>query len=86
MTSSFRVTLTAAIALAAIVAAALLTTTEAQAAGSVEVRWVQPERFSDIGYRPWDREHTLKVLGEYLQQLGQLIIRNLASHLQGKCL
>jgi hypothetical protein len=52
-------------------AVALLAAAGAQAAGSVEVRWVQPELFSDIGTRPWERESTLKALGEYLQQLGR---------------
>ena len=48
-------------------------TAGAQAAGSVELRWVQPEQFSDIGTRPWLRESTLKSLGEHIQQLGRLL-------------
>lgn len=43
----------------------------AAAAGSVEVSWLQPDRYSDAGRSAVDREHTMKSLGEYLTQLGQ---------------
>ncbi len=42
----------------------------AQAAGVVEVRFVNPERFSDIGLRPADRQATLNSLSTFLQALG----------------
>ena len=82
MTSVFRVTITAAIAVAAIAAAALLTATGVQAAGRVEVRWVEPERFSDIGSRPWVRERTLQALGEYIQHLGRLLPEGQSLHIE----
>ena len=42
----------------------------AQAAGSVEVRWVEPARFSDVSRNPVDRDHELQALGQYISQLG----------------
>lgn len=42
----------------------------AQAAGRVEVHWLQPEQFSDIGRSAADRERHLADLAESLQQLG----------------
>jgi len=41
------------------------------AAGVVEVRWVQPETYSDAGRSVLDRERTMKSLGEYITQLGR---------------
>lgn len=43
----------------------------AAAAGTVEVSWLQPERYSDAGRSVADRERTMKSLGEYLIQLGR---------------
>ena len=54
------------LAIALLVAAA-----SAQAAGRVEVRWVKPELFSDIGHIRWQRDSTLQALGDFMQQLGQ---------------
>jgi hypothetical protein len=53
------------------IAAALLASAGAQAAGRVEVSWVKPELFSDIGQIRWQREATLQALGDHLQRLGQ---------------
>ncbi len=43
----------------------------AYAAGKVEVRFIEPEHFSDAGRDSIDRDRTLKQLGEYLQHLGE---------------
>jgi hypothetical protein len=57
--------------LAALGCAAALAAPPATAAGTVEVSWVQPERFIDIGRKTWEREETLKLLGEHFKQLGR---------------
>ena len=49
---------------------AAFTTLPAAAAGTVEVNWVQPERYLDTGRKTWEREDTLKLLGEHFRQLG----------------
>jgi Protein of unknown function (DUF3016) len=41
----------------------------AAAVGKIEVRFDQPEKFSDAGRNALDRERTLKSLGDYLQSL-----------------
>jgi hypothetical protein len=43
----------------------------AHAAGSAEVRFVQPERFADIGRYANDRERALAALTAHVQQLAQ---------------
>ncbi len=43
----------------------------AVAAGTVEVSWLQPERYSDAGRSVVDRERTMKSLGEYFTRLGR---------------
>jgi hypothetical protein len=43
----------------------------ARAAGTVDVSWVEPERFADAGRGVIERERTLRALGEYLATLGQ---------------
>lgn len=43
----------------------------ATAAGTVEVTWVQPERYIDTGRKPWEREDALKSLGEHFKKLGR---------------
>ena len=55
------------------VCVALLVASGVQAAGRVEVSWVQPDRFTDIGHNSWSREDTLKSLGEYIRQLGRYL-------------
>lgn len=56
---------------AIVCAAALIAATAAQAAGQVQVRWINPEQFSDIGRSAIDRERTMKLLDEHLQRLGR---------------
>lgn len=51
--------------------ALLLGSLAAQAAGQVQVKWIEPEKFADAGRGSFDRERTLKTLGEHLQALGQ---------------
>jgi hypothetical protein len=43
----------------------------ARAAGTAEVNYIKPERFTDIGFRPWEREQALKDLSEHLGRLGR---------------
>lgn len=45
----------------------------AHAAGTVEVKFVEPEKFSDAGRNTWDRERTLQALTEHLQSLGKTL-------------
>ena len=40
------------------------------AASSVEVRYLEPDSFADIGRTPWDRERVLKAMTAHLQKLG----------------
>lgn len=59
-------------ALAALALATLLSTPlAAQAAGRVQVKWIEPEKFSDAGRGAFDRDRTLQSLGEHLQSLGR---------------
>ena len=59
-----------ATALALLAAAALIALARpAYAAGSADVRFVEPERFSDAGRNPADRERALAALGEHLKSL-----------------
>lgn len=43
----------------------------AHAAGQVQVKWIEPEKFSDAGRGAADREQTLGQLGEHLKSLGR---------------
>jgi hypothetical protein len=43
----------------------------AGAAGTVEVAYIEPEHFSDVGRSVIDRERTLKSMSDYLQSLGR---------------
>ncbi|WP_194792795.1 DUF3016 domain-containing protein [Caenimonas koreensis] len=52
------------------VGAALLATTAAHA-GSVEVQFAAAEKFVDAGTSQWEEKENLRVLGSYLQVLGQ---------------
>jgi Protein of unknown function (DUF3016) len=52
-----------------LVALASCLTAPALAAGKIEVRFDQPQKYSDIGRNAFDRERTLKSLGDYLQSL-----------------
>ena len=56
---------------AAALALALSAPLAAQAAGQVQVKWIEPEKFSDAGRGSFDRELTLKALAEHIQSLGE---------------
>ncbi len=43
----------------------------AQAAGTVAVRFIEPERFTDIGFASFDRERSLLSLTEVFERLGK---------------
>ncbi len=58
-------------ALAAAAAATLLLAGTAATAASVEVHYVEPNNFADIGRSSWDRERTMNTMTAYLQKLGQ---------------
>ena len=45
----------------------------AQAAGSVEVQWLDPAQYSDAGRSAIDRERVTRILGDHLQKLGRLL-------------
>lgn len=64
--------LAAAVAGAAVVGALVLAAfaPPAHAAGRVEVRYVEPERFSDIGRSTFDRDRTLAALSAQFDRLG----------------
>lgn len=57
--------------LAAIAAALALGTTSAQATGRVEVEFVQPENFADIGFGSVERRHSLDALRSHFVALGR---------------
>jgi len=46
------------------------------AAATVEVRYVEPDNFTDIGRSSWDRERALNTLTAHLQKLGQTLPAN----------
>ncbi len=48
---------------------ALSAATPALAAGKVEVSFVQPDRFADIGRNPADRERALQALRQHMESL-----------------
>jgi hypothetical protein len=56
---------------AAALALVLTAPLAAQAAGQVQVKWIEPEKFSDAGRGSFDRERTLQALAEHLQSLGE---------------
>jgi len=43
----------------------------ARATGTVDVNYVEPQKFADIGHGSYDRERTLKSLTSYLQDLSR---------------
>lgn len=69
MSHALRTTLLAAVV--ALLSAAVLVAMArpAHAAGTAEVRFVEPERFSDVGRNPFDREQALAELTAHLTQL-----------------
>ncbi len=58
-------------AFAAAAAATLLLAGPAATAATVEVRYIEPDNFADIGRSSWDRERTMTAMTAYLQKLGQ---------------
>lgn len=56
---------------AALAAALSLSAAAAHAAGKVEVNWIEPAQFSDVGRGSIDREQTLKALAEHLALLAR---------------
>ena len=58
------------VALLLIAAVATASALPASAAGKVEVTYIEPQNFADIGRNAVDREQTLKLMSEYLQSLG----------------
>jgi Protein of unknown function (DUF3016) len=56
---------------AALAAALFLSAAAAHAAGKVEVNWIEPAQFSDVGRGSIDREQTLKALTEHLALLAR---------------
>ena len=71
MSPSLRSTLIAA-AVALLSATVLVVlASPARAAGLVEVRFVQPERFGDAGRNPVERERALSSLSAHLKELGR---------------
>jgi hypothetical protein len=63
------VALASAAALLLAVAATL--SPPALAAGQVQVKWIEPEKFADAGRGSFDRERTLDALAEHLKGLGR---------------
>ncbi len=59
--------LATAIALAGLLAAPL----PALAAGQVQVKWTEPEKFADAGTGVFERERNLELLTKHLEQLGR---------------
>lgn len=45
----------------------------AHAAGSIEVQWLEPARYSDAGRRDIDRDRAMLTLGAHLQKLGRFL-------------
>lgn len=71
MSHAIRNTLLAA-AVALLSAAALVALAQpARAAGTAEVRFVEPEKFTDAGRTAYDRDRALATLSAHLQQLAK---------------
>ena len=49
----------------------LLLAASAANAATVEVRYIEPDNFSDLGRSSWDRERAMGALTAHLQKLGQ---------------
>ncbi len=56
---------------AALAATLFLSAAAAHAAGKVEVNWIEPAQFSDVGRGSIDREQTLKALAEHFALLAR---------------
>jgi hypothetical protein len=55
----------------AVAGACLLAAGSALAGVTVKVNYLQPEKFTDMPFEPWEREDVLKDLTEHFQKLGQ---------------
>lgn len=66
--SAWATALAALVALAAALALVFVSP-PARAAGRIEVNFVQPDRYADIGRTSADRAHAMKSLGAYFQDL-----------------
>lgn len=71
MSQALRTTLFAAVVALLSAAALVAMARPAHAAGTADVRFVEPERFSDAGRSAFDREQVLASLGTHLTQLAQ---------------
>lgn len=71
MSQALRTTLFASVAALLSAAALVALARAAHAAGTAEVRFVEPERFSDAGRNPFDREQALAALTTHFNQLAQ---------------
>ena len=60
-----------ALGLSLLAAALLSVAPPSGAAGSAEVSYVQPDRFTDVGRGSVDREHTLQSLTQFFDTLGK---------------
>ncbi len=69
MSHALRTTLLAAVVALLSAAVLVVMARPAHAAGTAEVRFVEPERFSDAGRSPFDREQALGALTAHLNQL-----------------
>lgn len=58
---------------AAVAATAAALWAGAAQAASVEVRYLEPDNFADLGRSSWDRERAMKSLTAHLQKLGQTL-------------
>ncbi len=56
---------------AALLLVALATAPAAHAAGQVQVKWIDPDKFADAGRGAFERERTLDALAEHLKGLGR---------------
>ncbi len=57
--------------LATLLVATAAATLPARAAATVEVNFVEPENFADIGFNTVDRERVLRDLGDFMKQMGE---------------
>jgi hypothetical protein len=55
----------------AVACACLLAVGSALAGVMVKVNYLQPEKFTDMPFEPWEREDVLKGLTEHFQKLGE---------------
>lgn len=51
-------------------AAGLLALAAGTASAGVTVNYIEPDRFTDVPFTPWDREEALKTLSEHFSRLG----------------